>query len=198
MTLTITHEPADDTIDPETYSDEGYVAHTVEVALAGVSVTADVWRRVGYVQPRAHMDLDGSGLELWGDSQYGEWRVLWSDGLDMGTRELREALAAALGREGVDLDEVISLDDVIDRVKDSAPDVAEPDDDWWVERADEDDLAGRGWSLVEGWGTSALVYRAGSTDEVVLHPGKATARAVGDAIGVATADTIEAALEEAD
>lgn len=38
------------------------------------------WAVAGFLRPGSHMDIDGSGLEIWGDSQPGGWSVCDSDG----------------------------------------------------------------------------------------------------------------------
>lgn len=46
---------------------------------------AEGWAIGAWLAPGAHQDIDGSGLELWGDSQPGGWRTADGDGANTGT-----------------------------------------------------------------------------------------------------------------
>lgn len=80
---------AGDAEDYRTKEDCEYVNYEVVASIGDAEVArANAWTLAGYVAPGASMDLDGSGLTNWGDSQHGEWSVVLSDGQSRGPRHI--------------------------------------------------------------------------------------------------------------
>lgn len=76
-TITATAELATISEPSEGYGSADY---TVELAIGCRSIEIECWGHCGWLAPGAHSDLDGCGLELWGDSQPGGWSVCDGDG----------------------------------------------------------------------------------------------------------------------
>jgi hypothetical protein len=70
--------------EPPIHDGDGYWEYEVEVTLDGISQRVQCWKLASFLERGASSDLDGSGLDNWGSSQEGGWRVLDGDGQDGG------------------------------------------------------------------------------------------------------------------
>jgi len=81
--------------DPKKVGGGCYANYEVNVSIDDAPVgSVGGWVVCGWLKPGAHMDLDGSGLLLWGSSQPGGWRTRSSDGAYSGTPKLLADLEA--------------------------------------------------------------------------------------------------------
>ena len=67
------------TSEPE-HADAGYWNYDMEIIVGEQTYKIECWKLATFLERGADQDLDGSGLELLGNSQPGGWRCLNSDG----------------------------------------------------------------------------------------------------------------------
>lgn len=76
-TITIT------TTDPE-HDNDGYWSYEMSITVGEVEHLINCWKLATFLARGASQDIDGSGLQNWGSSQPGGWRVLDWDSQERG------------------------------------------------------------------------------------------------------------------
>lgn len=98
--------------DPEEYAPGCCTGdYIMEIVIDGHTVEANGWALLGWLAPGAHADLDGSGLEVWGDGQSGGWTQCDGDGREQGLPRAKTVQVYEAGRH-IAMDSEIVIGDV--------------------------------------------------------------------------------------
>ena len=120
MTDTTTQDRVTVTVTAGEYEevDNCVLPYRIQLAVGAVVHDLDGWYLCGWLAPRAHADLDGSALALWGDAQSGGWTMCDGDGTHSGLVRIDheyactdgDASISVLGGEGGRGAEIIPSD----------------------------------------------------------------------------------------
>jgi hypothetical protein len=160
---------------------EQYSEGSVWVELANGEKLCEThyWRLASWLAPKAHADLDGSGLALWGDAQPGGWRVCDSDGQSRGNEELERAILRALC-ERFGLDENAELSRAV-RAEVEGWDLDDPTEPTPDEVADSLSLeCSDHWAVGLVCDVPCLVWHENEETRLAWHADEADARRVAE------------------
>lgn len=124
------------------HSRNGYWDYKMDIAIGGETYTLECWKLATFLECGAHQDIDGSGLQLWGDAQPGGWRCLDSDSQDRGNPTAKHSdctgyLTVSTSNESIEIPvpDGEDAEEFLERMEEAleaavaANDVSEPDDE---------------------------------------------------------------------
>lgn len=127
------------------HTGDGYWGYTVTVEVDGTDHEIECWKLATWLARGASEDIDGSGLECWGNSQPGGWRVLDSDSQSRGKPDADHSETEGFVTVGNSTDSIeipvpagegadefiVALQEAIDNAASEAdPDEPEADEVW--------------------------------------------------------------------